>query len=153
MRIAMLLLATAFCVTTPAWSQQGDVAPPGYDDPGMKPENVLPDILTDLKRTMNDPYSIRDFAMCEPEVTKAFRYPGAGNRWEKSHWSVKLVLNAKNKFGGYAGLTYFSAEYREGKLERLGSANLGADLNRKLVDLVKSCPRIPDAEIQKLLTS
>jgi hypothetical protein len=137
-------------LTSAAWGQE-DALPTGFDEPGPKPVEVLPAILTELRRTMRDPYSIRDFAICDPQVTEAFKYPGAGQRWERAHWTVKFVLNAKNSYGGYAGLTYFSATYQNGQLQSVSSPNLGPELNAKLVDLARDCPRVPDAEIQRLL--
>ena len=125
--------------------------PPGYSDAGIKPVNPLPAIIAELRRTMKDPYSIRDFSFCEPKVSPAFQYPSAGQRWEKAHWKVEFALNAENGFGGYAGRTYFSADFENGRLTSLGSPNLGPELNSKLLDLVKDCPSVPDAEIQRYL--
>lgn len=95
---------------------------------------------------------MRDFTLCDPRIAKAFKYPGAGERWEPAHWTVVFELNAKNGFGGYAGRTYFSATYKAGNLESVGSPNLGPDLNSKLLKMTEDCPRVPDAEIQHLLT-
>lgn len=100
MRTNILAAAVAVLLASSAAAQTDGSMPAGYDEPGAKPTDVLPAILADLKRTMKDPYSIRDFAICEPEVTKAFKYPGAGQRWERSYWTVKFVLNARNSYGG-----------------------------------------------------
>lgn len=79
-------LAAALVLASPAAAKKRPVAPEppmpaGYDDPGPKPENALPAILADLRRTMKDPYSIRDFRMCEATPTRPFRYPGVAGQW------------------------------------------------------------------------
>ncbi len=151
--VSMILCAGISSDLARAQETEGTSPVADINDPGPKPDDVLPAIIANLKRSMKDPYSIRDFALCEPKITKAFKYPGAGNRWEPAHWSVDFELNAKNGFGGYAGRTYFSATYKAGRLDSVGSPNLGADLNTKLLGLTEACPRVPDAEIQRLLSN
>lgn len=120
---------------------------------GPRPTKVLADIMVSLKKTMKDPYSIRDLRLCEPKVTPAFKYPGAGERWEPAKWTVAFELNAKNGFGAYAGRTYFTATYKAGRLEDVGSPNLGAALNGKLLSITENCPRVPNAQVHSLLAN
>lgn len=151
-------LAAALALASPASAKKRPVAPEppmpaGYDDPGPKPENALPAILADLRRTMKDPYSIRDFRMCEATPTRPFRYPGVAGQWEPAKWTIAFALNAKNSYGGYAGSTYFNATFKDGKLADLGSPNLGAELNGKLLESTKDCRPVADAEIQRLVAN
>ena len=152
MRKTLLGIVIAGVLASAAAAQTDPTMPAGYGDPGPKPTNVLPAIMSELRRTMKDPYSIRDMAMCEPAEAKAFKYPGAGERWERAHWTVTFVLNARNSYGGYAGLTYFLADYENGQLRTVGSPNLGPAFSGKLVSLARDCPKVPDAEVQRLLT-
>ena len=144
--IALSVLAL---LTSPVAAQ--DQMPAGFDDPGPKPTDVLPPIVANLRATLRDPASVRDFRLCEPEVSKPFRYPGVGNTWERARWTVRFSLNGRNGFGGYAGRQAFSATYRDGKLTDVASPNLGPDLNAKMVNLTNGCPSVSDAEIQRLL--
>ena len=149
----LFTIATVAALSGPAIGQVVQDPPPSADlhNAGPKPTNVLPDILASLRKTMKDPYSIRDLRLCEPKVTPAFKYPGAGERWEPAKWTVAFELNAKNGFGAYAGRTYFAATYKAGKLDDVGSPNLGAELNGKLLSITESCTRVPNAEIQSFL--
>lgn len=150
---ASFAIAVIAALSGPAISQvvQGPEASAELHNPGPKPANVLPDILASLRKTMKDPYSIRDLRLCEPKVAPAFKYPGAGERWEPAKWTVAFELNAKNGFGAYTGRTYFAATYKAGKLDDVGSPNLGAELNGKLLSITESCPRVPNVEIQAFL--
>ncbi len=124
--------------------------PAGYDQPGPKPINVLPAILADLRRTLTDPYSVRDVHICDPKATTPkYNSYGAGS-WMRSQWMVDFSLNAKNRMGGYAGRTAFIASYTDGKLVSVSSIGFMRDVNAKMVDETAACPRVPDAEIQKL---
>jgi hypothetical protein len=137
------------------WELAAAQVPPAgtnINNAGPKPSSTLEPIIAELKKTMKDPYSIRDFRICEPKVAAAFKYPGAGDHWEPAHWIVEFELNAKNGFGAYAGRRYFTASYSGGTLRDVGSPNLGAGLNSKLLALTENCQRVPDAEIQRILT-
>ncbi len=152
--LGIAAVASSTILISGAVSAQAVQNPPGSADmstAGPKPTNVLPDILANLRKTMKDPYSIRDLRICEAKVTPAFKYPGVGDRWEPAKWTVAFELNAKNGYGAYAGRSYFSATYKGGKLEDVGSPNLGATLNAKLLTITENCPRIANTEVQSLL--
>ena len=127
--------------------------PTGYDDPGPKPVNVLPAITADLRKTLTDPYSVRDFQLCEPHATKPVYNSYGEGVWLRSQWMISFSLNAKNRMGGYAGRTGFLASYTDGKLESVSSMSDYADTNEKVVGETVDCPRVQDAEIQKLLSN
>jgi hypothetical protein len=151
-------LAAALVLSSPATAKKRVAVPEapmpaGYDDPGPKPEKALPVILADLRRTMKDPYSMRDFRLCEASVAQAFRYPGRAGLWQRARWTVHFALNAKNSYGGYAGQTYFTATFEGGKLTGVSSPDLGPELNRKLLGITLDCPTVPDAELQRLLAN
>lgn len=151
-RITRTLVGLVACFAS--WDHvqaQDPTATPDINNAGPKPSNTLEPILAELKKTMKDPYSIRDLRVCEPKVVPAFKYPGAGQRWEGAHWSVEFELNAKNGFGAYAGRRYFSANYKDGLLHHVGSPDLGASLNGKLLAFTENCQRVPDAEVQRIL--
>lgn len=152
-RVLVSIAAVSALSPGAAIGQVAQNSPPSADlhNSGPKPTNVLAEIMVSLRKTMKDPYSIRDLRLCEPKVTPAFKYPGAGERWEPAKWTVAFELNAKNGFGAYAGRTYFTATYRAGRLEDVGSPNLGADLNGKLLSITENCPRVPNPEVQSLL--
>ena len=131
--------------------------PIGYDDPGPKPDNPLPAIMAKLRVQLKDPYSIRDFVLCDLSASSP-HYDRFDKSWTRSSWSIMFALNAKNSYGGYTGQRDGRAYFRDGQLERLffGSdeirTNLDADLARMKAQLLERCQRIPDEEIQKLVS-
>lgn len=125
--------------------------PAGYDNPGPKPDNILPAIVGKLRTTLRDPSSVRDFVLCEPQVSKPFKYPGNGNQWERAHWTVYFALNAKNAYGGYTGPRAYTAKYENGTLSDVYSPNMGRELDAKMLELTRGCPHISETVVQEML--
>jgi hypothetical protein len=150
------LIAAPSAGATQSASRRGQTAPEmpmpaDYDDPGPKPENVLPAILGSLRRTLRDPSSIKDFTLCDVQASPAFRPPLPRAPWRRARWRVDFALNAKNAYGGYSGLQPFSATFENGALTDAHAVSLGAELNAKYLSMTEECRRVPDAEIQQLL--
>lgn len=64
-----------------------------------------------LRRTLLDPYSIRDAEIATPEVRHSFYLidPSPG-------WTICVRYNAKNRMGAYAGLTENALLVRGGRI-------------------------------------
>jgi hypothetical protein len=125
--------------------------PAGYDNPGPSPENALAKVFANLRTTLKDPYSIRDFKLCEPRQIEAYY----GIDWVRAHWIVTVNFNAKNSYGGYTGPTQFDVEFENGEAVRATQFD-GIDLltpvqNAKLLAMSQACPKVPDTEIHRLL--
>ncbi len=131
--------------------------PIGYEDPGPAPENLLSKIVAKLRTTLKDPYSLRDLRVCEPKAGNAYY----GLEWKRARWSSMIALNSKNAFGGYTGVTVFSVPFENGEatdMMQMGglsvlSAAQNAELMARTQAMAQACPRVPDAEIQRLLAN
>lgn len=140
------LLAMASLATSPV-SQQRD--PAAY--PELAAEVLLPAIVNDLRRTVPDPHSIKDFLLCPASKLKF-------KDGRLSGWTVNLAFNAKNDKGGYTGLTPYVVGFKDGviKLHALSARLPGNDgfdglINRATLDRHLRCDSIPDTQIQELL--
>lgn len=98
---------------------------------------------------MKDPYSIRDLRICQPKIVPGFRLPSGMEM--KAKWTIDFSLNAKNSYGGYAGITPFTATFEEGKLSHVGSVDINPSINAKMLELSSGCPLVPAAKIKALL--
>ncbi|MHA6724190.1 hypothetical protein [Sphingomonas sp. RS2018] len=141
----MLILAIALATATPA-----DVDPTGYFE--LMPGALLPLILAELKNTLADPYSIRDFTLCPARSIKL-------KEGKPVSWQVSIAFNAKNSFGGYTGRKTYSALFRNGVLRGGISSTQFAKtdgieglINSMVVKKMASCPQVADDEIQRLLS-
>lgn len=150
MRLTNLAVVLVLGVSAFQGQAQGPVIL-GTDGAGPKPANVLPEILGNLRRSMKDPYSIRDLKICQPKIVPAVRLPNGTEM--KPSWTVDFSLNAKNSYGGYSGVTPFTAHFENGKLTDLGSIDINPNINAKMLELSAGCPSVPDATIKKLLDS
>jgi len=118
--------------------------------PELAPERLLPPLLGELRRTLRDPRSITDFVLCPPTKIK---YEGG----RPVRWAVLFSLNARNAYGGYAGVTMYAAVFRPGKRVNVSQTQLaGTDgldglINNAIAKKMRDCPFVPDAEIQRLL--
>ncbi len=125
--------------------------PPAISHPEVSREALLHQILPKLKRTIRDPYSIRDFTLCSPRGLKL--KDGRPDRW-----SVFFSFNAKNAYGGYVGIETWLAVFRKGRLsgelirsELHVTDGLMGVLNRPLQREMEACSPIPDNQVQHLL--
>lgn len=154
--VALSLLATSTAYAKP---YEPPPMPPGYDNPGPKPENILPQIVAKLRGELRDPYSIRDFILCEPSASAPMKPFSKRMEWRPAKWTVLFALNAKNAYGGYTGREPWRATFAGGAVERVSSAKLGSassidvTLNQLTEKLLEKCQRVPDAEIQRLLAN
>lgn len=153
MALSLLATSTAYAKPYPP-----PPMPPGYDNPGPKPENALPQIVAKLSGELRDSSSIRDFVLCEPSAQPASKPLWKSDTWHRAYWSAMFALNAKNAYGGYTGRERWTARFADGAVERLvtgrlGSSGLDAQLNALADKLLESCQGIPDAEIQRLLAN
>lgn len=99
-----MAIALAGCVTVP--QEQMDKAEYG---PAPDAETV---IRGWLGSTLKDPDSIKSFTVSQP-VKCANRRAS----WKPEFgWCVKYEYNAKNSYGGYAGLTSHTAMIQDGKV-------------------------------------
>src|SRR5687768_9822075 len=91
---ALVVLSSA---SSPAHGQSWKSVPKpaGYDDPGPRPTNVLPLIVSRLRTTLKDPYSIRDFTLCDLERVEAYN---SALGWQRARWISKITLNSRNAF-------------------------------------------------------
>jgi len=76
--------------------------------------------------------------------------------WRRSE--SLFALNARNSYGGYTGRQNWMAWFRDGRLERMtqsrrGGSDLDAEIAGLTDRLLERCPRIPDAEVQRLLAN
>lgn len=133
--------------------------PPGFDNPGSPPANALPKIIDKLRTELKDPYSIREVRVCAPSASEAF-YSYGRSAWQRATWSSMISLNAKNSYGGYTGVKVFNVTFEQGQVLRINemsglggliSPTQNADLIARTRAMAEACPRVPDAEIQKLL--
>lgn len=133
--------------------------PTGYNNPGPPPANALPKIIDRLRTELKDPYSIRDFKACAPSASEAY-YSYGRSAWRPATWSSIIALNSKNSYGAYTGVKVFSVQFEHGEAVSINEMSglgglIGPTQNAELMTrthaIAQACPRIPDAEIQRLL--
>lgn len=143
-------LAAALLLCASASAAQMTPDPSAY--PELQQATYLPQIVTELRRTLRDPGSVNDVTVCSPIKVKM-------KDGRASRWTVMLSLNAKNAYGGYVGRTIYGAIFYAGKSPRLtpivqsGAEGLDGLIARATEKQMAGCPRVPDAEVQRLLNS
>jgi hypothetical protein len=131
---------------------QAPPMPVGYDDPEPIPENLLAVVVGGLKTTLKDPYSIRDFSLCQNRAFPPTPALAPTIPWSRAFRVTHFKLNAKNSYGGYTGLQAGIARFKEGKLERISL--IGAPIQTGAPKEAREpCTPISDLKIQELLTS
>lgn len=78
------------------------------NDPGPAPTDYKEQIAQFIRANFYDPYSLQDVAIGTP----VFQHGLA-----RSSWAVCFQANAKNRFGGYAGLRLSVYTFRNGQLD------------------------------------
>jgi len=127
--------------------------PAGIDDPGPLPADELAQIVKKLRLTLKDPYSLRDLTLCPAKKTDPY-YSVARGFWLPATWLVKISLNSKNSYGGYTGPTLFFVTLDKGHVTEVSAAiGFMPDIDAKDLEAAQACPRIPDAEVQRLLAN
>jgi hypothetical protein len=121
-RLPIAVIAAALAGCAPA-------ATPTVADPGPKPADYKASLRVYITTNFFDPYSLRDVAISKPV---------AGKMYDQSGWVVCLRLNAKNRMGGYAGLSDTAYLIRNDLV-------VGADSN---ADVCLTQPHTPWPEIE-----
>lgn len=130
---------------------------PEKQDPSAYPElaqeKLLPAIIADLRRTLPDPYSVRDLIVCPARQIKI-------KDGRPVSWVVSFALNAKNAAGGYTGLRSYVVGFKNGQINLHASSTSmpGADafdamINRAIMKRFETCPSIPNDKLQALLSA
>jgi hypothetical protein len=96
----------------------------------------LAQIASGLRTLLNDPYSVRDFAACPARFFRSDAEP--------AEYIVNFALNVRNRMGGYGGRRQGIARFRQGRL-------IGLDMTE--FPPYGDCPRVPDEEIQRLISA
>lgn len=109
--------------------------------PEMSRERALPQIVASLRNTLTDAGSITNFLICYPPLKVKLK-DGRPVRW-----TIMLSLNAKNQYGGYAGNQGMAAVFYSDK--PVWTFSIQGPLPGNVVG---GCTRVPDAEIQRLLS-
>jgi hypothetical protein len=149
------LAALTLFATSTSYGQERTSAPmpAGYDDPGPPPEDVLAKVVARLRTTLSDPYSIRDLTLCPLDRGEAFY----SVRWHRAQWTVRFTLNSRNSHGGYTGSTMYTATFEDGEVTEVRQFTpldlITPAQNARLIEMAQACPRVPDAEIQRLLAN
>ena len=73
-----------------------------------------------MKRTLADPYSVRDLTIAKPVKGWRTGSPLFGEKSVNYGWEVIVTLNAKNQFGAYTGLQTYDLIIRDGKVQSDG---------------------------------
>jgi hypothetical protein len=151
--VAIIALIIAVAVAGPADARKFE-APPmpaGYDDPGPLPDDMLAAVVGGLKSTLKDPYSVRDFSLCQTRVMQPVPALSKTIPWQRAYRVTHFMLNAKNSYGGYTGLQAGLATFKEGQLARVSLIGSPIQTGRPK-EAREPCTPIPDQKIQELMT-
>ena len=88
---------------------------------GPFPENYADLVREHVRTTFFDPYSIRDASLSKPELGR-FMFSGG--------WVVCLRANAKNRLGGYTGVSDTVFFVNQGRITDGGDDTVGICKNR-----------------------
>jgi hypothetical protein len=126
--------------------------PTGYDDPGPAPQSPLPAIVEKLRQRLTDPASMRDVTLCPARSVPVY---SVGSTWVPAGWIVQITLNSKNRFGGYTGSMEYTAYIKDGVVSEVSETPpiemIVAVARPSYLQSAAGCPRIANAEIQKLV--
>jgi len=147
MQSTLTYLLAAAAVT----AAQPQPAPSSFVE--TRPSAMLEQILPKLRRTLADPYSVRDFSLCPPCGLKL-------KKGRPDRWTVFFSFNAKNSLAGYTGIRTWLAAFRGGRLQGEpfdagvdDTSGLMVVLNRPSQRQLATCAPVPDEEIQRLMIS
>jgi hypothetical protein len=127
--------------------------PPEYADPGPPPDRVVEQIADGLRKVTPDPYSVRDFSICQSHVMAArsdVKFEGNERKaiWKRAQRVVLFQFSAKNQFGAYNGMRDGIASFEGGKLVDLSSYPASDNPSERETAWRQPCKPIPDAQIQ-----
>lgn len=103
----VVVLILAGCAAVPRPEQMAAA------DYGPEPVNYEAAIHRHLHSALKDPESVRDLRIAPP-MKGFFQYDGHSSI--EYGWLSVVELNARNSFGGYAGLTAYLALLRDGNV-------------------------------------
>ena len=112
MNTKMILSLAAIVLTSCAAPSKQEVAAADY---GPYPSNYRELVNAWIKRSMKDPYSVRDVQMGEPEKFWVAEAPILGGK-KTYGYMIAVALNAKNSFGAYTGRQAYQLQIREGRV-------------------------------------
>jgi hypothetical protein len=93
----------------------GCAAPTGMKaDAGPHPENYEEIIKTYLHDHLKDPYNVQELTITKPTPTTI--WTGILNDSNVNLWMTCVGYNAKNSYGGYVGVKYYSFPIRYGSI-------------------------------------
>ena len=144
-----LLAPALLALAAPAFAADVDVS--AY--PELAPDTLLPIIAAELRATLKDPYSVRDFVLCPARKVSL-------KNGKPASWSVMFSLRAKNSYGAYEGVQIYAAIFRNGRLsgglsspQFKSSEGLEGLINRSIARMLTACPGVTDERIQQLLSA
>jgi hypothetical protein len=84
------------------------------NDPGPYPTNYKQVVGNYLPASLKDPYSVQSLSASQPQkVTVDTGLAGGGN---VQAWQSCVTYNAKNSYGAYTGIRYYTFTFRDGQL-------------------------------------
>jgi hypothetical protein len=120
--------------------------------PMLERQSLTTAILPILKQRLRDPYSVRDFRICEARGLEL-----KDGRLDR--WSVAFGFNAKNGLGGYEGFQAWVAQFAQGQPVSLRSMKSGAS-DRLMAPLytllrrqVEQCSAVTDDDVQRMMAA
>jgi hypothetical protein len=139
-------LAIALAMATP--TQGREIDPAAY--PQLSVEQLLPALISGLKRSVPDAYSIRDLTVCPARNVKL-------KNGMPASWALQLAFNAKSESGGYTGLLAYVALFKDGKVTQVLRTSLATKdaldrlIDRAILRRMADCTAVPDETVQQLL--
>lgn len=157
----LMAIASATSYQASAQADNATEVPPEYADPGPEPQNVIVQIGAGLRGATPDPYSVRDFAICQSHVFPARQgvsFDGGVRKtyWRKAQRTVLFQFRSKNQFGAYDGVRDGIASFENGRLVDVTSypATTGnSEREKRAIAWRDPCHSIPDAEIQAAISA
>lgn len=110
-----MALLTGSCAAYPS-AAQNEAA-----DHGPYPKNYEAIVHDWMKRTLFDPYSVRDLTIAKPVKGWRTGSPLFGEKSVNYGWEVLVTLNAKNQLGAYTGLQTYDLIIRDGRVQSDGA--------------------------------
>lgn len=145
-----LAVIALLCAPASAKKFETPPMPPSYDDPGPEPQNPLANIAIGLRTALKDPYSVRDFSLCQSHVMPPTPALSPTLPWSPAFRITLFKLNVKNSFGGYTGQQAGIATFKKGLPVKISLIGVPGETDRERT-WREPCQSVPDAEIQGLI--
>jgi hypothetical protein len=116
-------------------------------DPGPEPtmEQFRDALLEQMAFDLQDPGSVEVLWICTPSIAEGFERASGGEVPDR--WVAQVAFNARNRMGGYTGITRYSASYRDGqaapliRLGRVRSMSEGGSMGQLTLIPLSDCTR------------